>query len=611
MPHNNSNNTDSALQELPSSRHASGLDQHSLMPREQRVIVVCDVVESVRWMEHDEDNAITRWSQFAAAVRSRIAPEHAGSVVKSTGDGLMLEFESAPQAVAAANAMQKLSSEGNAGFEPERQMHLRVGIHQAQVRRDAHDLYGHGVNLAARISTLAGPGEIIVTPEVRDHLTDSLDGDIEDMGECYLKHLSEPQRVYRVSVGVKQELLQRDKSYENMADLRPIVAILPFQGITAGFDSFGDYLADGLIHKLATVSSLRVMSRLSTASLKQRTINCFGENNVLKAQYVVTGSFAIFGSKVTLNLELAHCQSSDVVWSERLTSELTAYFAEDSDELNRLAAGVIARIVEAELRHASESNIPNLTSYSLMLSGITLMHRHGRDDFEKSQKFFQHLIDRHPKAPQPKAWLAKWYVLRSVNAWHSNLQEDAKRALDLTQRAVDQSQANSLSLAMMGYVYTHMLGQPERGLECLQQAVEASPSEPMAWLFRAVIHATGLDPSQAVSDAHQAHRLSPLDPLQYFFQSIQASAYLSAHEPDSAIKSAQTSLRLNCMHLPTYRVLLTAQYEAGDMQSAIDTAHQLKKLAPNFSLAEYRRGANASSLARQQTIRALEALKIF
>ncbi len=609
MSTQNSNNTESLSAAEPSSPAA--FDIEALSPRQQRVVLVCDVVESVRWMEHDEDNAITRWSQFATAVRSRIAPAHGGEVIKSTGDGLMMQFQAAPAAVAAANAMQKIATEGNQGYTSERQMHLRIGIHQTQARRDAHDLYGHGVNLAARITTLAGPGEIIVTPEVRDHLTDSLDGEIEDMGECYLKHLSEPQRVYRVSVDAEQRHLPSDTTYEEATDLRPILAILPFQGIADGMESFGDYLADGLIHRLATVASLRVMSRLSTTSLKQRLINFSVENRTLEAHYIVTGSFAIFGSRVTLNLELSNTQSSDVVWSERVTSDLNAYFVENSDEINQLASGIVTRVVDSELRKSRESNIPNLASFSLMLSGITLMHRSGRSDFDRSQLFFQHLISRHPRASQPKAWLAKWYVLKSVNGWHSDPGDDAKRALDLTQRAIDQGQNNALSLAMQGYVYNHMLGQPERGLERLQQAIEISPSEPMAWLFRAVVYAMGADARQAINDAKHANLLSPLDPLQYFFQSIQASAYLSACEHVSAIKSAQTSLRLNRMHLPTYRVLLTAQYECGDMDSAIETANQLKKLALNFSLAQYRRGVNASSFARQQTIKALEALKIF
>ena len=170
----------------------------ALGAKTMRSILVCDVVESVRWMQNHEDHAVARWSAYTQDMRSTVIPEYGGSVVKSTGDGMLIEFSTVVNAVLAATAMQAAATVGNQGLELDKHMHLRIGIHHTEARRDAHDIYGHGVNLAARITSLAGPGEVVVSEDARDCITDTLDGEIEDMGECYLKHVAEPERVFRI-----------------------------------------------------------------------------------------------------------------------------------------------------------------------------------------------------------------------------------------------------------------------------------------------------------------------------------------------------------------------------------------------------------------------------
>ncbi|NJS37176.1 MAG: adenylate/guanylate cyclase domain-containing protein [Brachymonas sp.] len=380
MSQQNSNTESPSAVPEPSS---VAFDIYSLLPRSQRVVLVCDVVESVRWMEHDEDNAITRWSQFAAAVRSRIAPEHGGEVIKSTGDGLMMEFQAAPGAIAAANAMQKIASEGNDGFAPERQMHLRIGIHQTEARRDAHDLYGHGVNLAARITTLAGPGEIIVTPEVRDHLTDSLDGQIEDMGECYLKHLSEPQRVYRVQTNSLEFLnLKQLKSHVNL-DVQPItVAVLPFASSQEVILRVaGDALADGLISHLSKTQELRLISRLTANSVSQRNWSTSKLAAFLQADYLITTQCWILSGKLLVSNELIDAPKDTVVLNKRYSLSMDELLAVDCPVLLEMASDLLSSMRNAEIRRAKTQPLPKLESAHALMAGVALMHRTSRQDF--------------------------------------------------------------------------------------------------------------------------------------------------------------------------------------------------------------------------------------
>jgi adenylate cyclase len=596
MIHNNSDTT--PTQKMPAESE-TGLDIEALSPRQLRTVLVCDVVESVRWMEHDEDNAITRWSQFAAAVRSRIAPEHAGSVVKSTGDGLRLEFESAPQAVAAANAMQKLSAEGNAGFEPERQMHLRVGIHQTQVRRDAHDLYGHGVNLAARISTLAGPGEIIVTPEVRDHLTDSLDGDIEDMGECYLKHLNEPQRVYRVGEVSAKPILNQTAKED--ASLQPRIAVLHFDDIHSGAPGLiSGLVADGLIDSLSKQSMFKVISKLTSLlwSDKGKSISDIGAS--LQVAYILSGSIYSVGQKYLVRYELSAVRGETVLLTDRYEANTDEIFLNDGDLFHTISNNLINSISQEEYRKTQIYSMPSLSGYSLLLGGIKTMHQTTKEQFIKSYDLLEHLILRHPKAPIALSWLAKWHVLASVRGLNTNSSENVNKGLSCTSRALDLWPDCSLALAMEGFVYTHLVGDVSMAKKRLDQAIQINPSESLAWLFRSVVNSLTDSNQDSVVDCETAKSLSPYDPLMYFFESLQASAYLSNMQHDKAIFFALRSLRLNKHHSPTLRVLMTAHYELNQIEEARRMLSLLTKEQPGLTMAGYLgEGSNISSTKKR------------
>src|SRR5205814_2755191 len=168
--------------------------QWPMFRRAARTVVVVDLVESVRLIEQDEEDTVRRWQTFVGEVVTTLLPQHGGRLVKSLGDGLMVEFEAVPPAIQCALAMQQTIQQSNVGRPSDRWMCLRIGAHVADVIVDEHDIYGSGVNLAARLATLAGPGEIVVSADVRHHLTAGLDADTEDLGECYLKHLQAPVR---------------------------------------------------------------------------------------------------------------------------------------------------------------------------------------------------------------------------------------------------------------------------------------------------------------------------------------------------------------------------------------------------------------------------------
>ena len=580
--------------------------------RQRKAIVVVDMVESVRLIEKDEASVINRWRAFTHRVRSETLPATGGSLVKSLGDGMMLTFAEPRHAVAAALEMRRLLALANAtadaghdGFEP---ITIRIGIHVGDVVADDVDIYGQSANLTARITTLASPGEIVVSAAARDGLTDGLDGDLEDLGECYLKHVQGPVRVYRV--GHADTLASLPSAGDYDVSLQPSIAVLPFEArsVDPSQLAIGDLIADGVITQLGRNAGLRIISRLSSRVFRGRHTDPNRIGDSLGVHYVLSGSYVSTKERLVITAELVEARSGEVAWSERMSAAIQDLFEEQSELAIRIAEGAGTALRLAELKRVRNYPPPTLASYALMLGGINLMHHTTRTDFAHSQQLLNHVIDRHPKTVAARAWLAKSYVLGSVTGFGAGLVKDGRLALDLTNRALHIAPDNALCMAVQGYVYCHLLGDQARSLHCLDEAVRIDPNEPMAWLFRSVAYAMWGDTAEGVNSARQAELISPRDPLAYFFLSVKASTLLANGQLAEAITTAAQSWRLNCHHSPTLRVLLTAQHEAGQHAAGMATLQTLRQLEPGFSLAAYRAAGNAETRSKQQTIKALRAL---
>lgn len=566
-----------------------GLDAPSLerlLPKQSTIVLVCDVVESVRWMEHDEDQAIARWSQFAAAVRGSIAPAYSGEVIKSTGDGLMMQFQAAPLAVAAAGAMQKIANEGNQGFPPERQMHLRFGIHQTEARRDAHDLYGHGVNLAARITSLAGPGEIIVTPEVRDHLTDELDGQIEDMGECYLKHLRAPQRVYRVGAAGRPSA----KDLPSFADaLMPTIAVVPFQNLSGREDqnAVGDLIADGVIGCLVRSEELRVLSRLSTMSFKERGLGLQEMARPLGATHLMTGSFYAEGGSILVMAELTRVHDARVLWSERKRVSIDDLFQVDSELASSLANGFHATLLQSEAKRALTQPLSTLAGYSLLLGSIAMMHRQSTASFDQAKQLLLQLQERYPRRAIPRAWLGKWYALGSAQGWVDSAILAPGKVLQDMDRAIDLEADLALSWTIKGLIQGYVMRDFEAARKAYDQALFLNGNDALTWLYRATLAAWTADGESARECASKALALSRLDPSRYYYESLAGTALIASGAYSEAATLAKSSLRANAAHASTYKTLLLALALDGKLSEAAPVAQQVLARDPGFSVRSF------------------------
>jgi adenylate cyclase len=559
------------------------------MGRSMKVLLVMDVVESVRIMEQDQDGFVQRWQQLVLQAEQQILPQHGGRIVKSLGDGLMLEFANAQGGIKAAFALQDFSQQANARLPPQQQMHLRIGGHLASFVTDQHDIYGTDVNLTARFCTLAGPSEIVISAELRDQLVPALDADVDDMGECYLKHVEKPVHAYRAAAPGKSVVLAPLLRVD-AAELRPTIAVIPFTVRTSGPDDavLGEILAEEIIAALSRTPDLNVISRLSTTALRGRDTSLPLLQSHLNVNYVLSGAYRVSGGQLVLVTELIEARSGRAVWGDSLKSTVQEVLQGEDRITSEVVSQLGAHIVRTEMHRAASRPLPNLESSTLLLGAISLMHRSTRSEFDRVREMLEYLVDRHRRLPIPRAWLAKWHVLRVTRGLSSGGQDETKRALEQTQRALDVDPDCSLALAIEGFVHCHMLKDLDGAAQRYESALSVNPNDSLAWLFSGVLHSFRGEGAQALASSEKALTLSPLDPLLYFYQSLAATAALSAGDYERVVQLAKASLRSNRSHTSTYRALVIGLTLSNRIAEARQTVQALLEVDPQFSIQSFR-----------------------
>lgn len=561
-----------------------------LARRQRQTVLFADLVESVRLFQLDELGTTQRWLEFVATVRDALAQAHGGRLVRTAGDGLLMSFASPAGGLAAAFALHEALRPFNLGQPEAACMHLRVGLHVAEVVDTANELYGAGVNLASRLATLAEPGESVVSSAVRDEIVLGLDADVEDLGKCFVKHYDEPVRAFRLRPAGERCML-REHPVPPVNSLRALIAVIPFEQRgavdTPEQAALGDWIAEGTIVLLSKAAALRVVSRLSSSALQGRQLPASEMSAHLGADYLLSGSYAVTGAGVAVMAELADARRSEVVWAERLHSSVQDLLAPASETLAQLVAGVQEAVTATETQRSRLQAPPTLQSFSLLMGSVAMMHRSGAEDFQHAAALLHHLVERHPRLAAPRAWLAQWYVLRVTRGLVADTAQEAAMALDHVRRALDSDPACSLAQTMKGFVQCHMLRDLEAADATLDEAIAMNPSDSLAWLFKGVVHSFWGNGPQALEMVVEAARLSPLDPLRYYYDALSAPAALVAGDHVRAAEFALRSLRVNRLHSPTWRALVIAQSELGETDKARASLARLVELEPDLTVRSY------------------------
>jgi adenylate cyclase len=551
--------------------------------RQRRAVLVADVFDSVGMMERAEERTVQRWRAFFAHANSEAIPSRAGrSLSKVQGRELVADFPNGVPALECAfelhRSLARLNSETT---EPP--LALRVGIHVADVIVEAFNLLGDGVNVAAGLAELANPGETVVSAQVRDQLASGVDASVEDLGEQRLRNRERAVRAFRV--WPPAETARLAPSAAVMAHGRPSVAVIPFQvrSDNPRFAFVGDALAEETIGALSRVADFFVVSRLSSMAFRRAPLSLRTIGEMLGVRYVLSGSVQTAQARALLVAELADARDGKILWSERFECDLVDAFALQAELAGKVAGSVAPFLRSFELRRARITNFEQLDAYSITLRGIDLMHRLSREDFLLARSAFETAIQRDPVSPGPRAWLAKWHVMRIGVGASENPLRDSEAAAACAERALACDSNDALSLAVDGLVSAWSRYDLDAAERRLTQALAANPNEPLAWLWNAMVHAWRGRGPEAVQSADRALSLSPLDPMIYYFNSLAGMANLIGECYERAIELSVRSLRENRLHTPTLRTLAAALVLSGRLDEAREAMHRLRALEPGLT----------------------------
>jgi TolB-like protein/Tfp pilus assembly protein PilF len=506
--------------------------------------------------------------------------------------------------------MHRTLAAQNADIPEDQHLHLRAGVNAAMAWSDGIDIYGTGVNLAARLATLAGPGETIASASAheqlaaalaslanpgetigsaaaRDELTHGVDASCEDLGNCILKHFDKPVRAYRVGPASPHPILTGRRGYGTA--MQPTIAVIPFsaRNDTPALFDVGNLIADSVIWRLSKSANLKVISRLSTAVFRGRANDLGQVSAHLGATYVLSGAYVVNAGQIMVTAELSAARNGQVVWTDRLSGEIDDLLRPESELADRIARAVHFAVFDAEVEHILTQPLPTLESYSLLLGSIKLMHRSSRDEFLQTRKILDELINRHARIAAPRAWLGNWYILRVTRGWSEDRTREAAEALSATHAALDRDPSDALALATEGFVYCHLLKDLETARKRCNEAVDVNPSHALGWLYLGTVNAFQGAGAAAVEATRRAMELSPLDPLRYYYESLGATAELSAHQYENAERLARSSLVLNRMHLSTWRALTISLVCQGRMDEARQALAKVLELDPELTVEKY------------------------
>ncbi len=489
------------------------------------------------------------------------------------GDGVGTVFERAADAARAA--LKALRSQPG-----------RFGIVAVDAGAGDQARFDEAARLAHELAGFAGHNELIATSELVAEFVSDVDGDVEDLGDLPLA--AGPVRAYCIRPPAGQAgpapLAGLDRG-----DFRPGIAILPFEGLVGAEpdELLGEALADDVISCLARNSAFNVVSGLSSRRLKRCGLPVESMAGCLSTAFILTGSYRSAGGHIHLNAHLQDAGRGAVLRSIHLEAPLGEAFDPNEPLGHRIAMEVAEAVFTHSVQQSRARPFPEMESYSLLMGAIGLMHRAALREFERARAMLEHLALRRGCRGVAAAWLAKWHVLRVVQGWSVDASADARMALEYVQRSLDEDSRDALALAIGGLVHAYLRKDLRTAGQLYEEAIDANPSEPLAWLFTATRCAYLGEGREAEVAGERALRLSPIDPLKYFFDSLAATAALSNSNWERSVALSLRSLKANRTHASTWRTLAFALVMLNRLDEARTAVQRLLAIEPGFSVGRF------------------------
>lgn len=562
------------------------------MERKLAAILAADVVGYSKLMSHDEAGTLKRLNSLH---RRHVQPEiirRKGRVVKLMGDGLLAEFPSIVEAVQCATDIQAAIARCPDASTPDRPIKLRIGLHLGDVMVEGTDIFGDGVNVAARLEGLAQPGGICISATAHEAIDGKLELVFDDQGLKDLKNISKPVHVYRSAVAGTQSIQTKQETEQPAISDKPSIAILPFENLSG--DSEYDYFADGVSEEItSTLSRIRdffVIARATTQSFRGAHDAVSAANTRLGVRYVVRGSVRKSANRVRISAELSDCETGRTIWSDRFDSVLEDIF-DVQDEIAKQVAGAIhPTIRSAEIARATKKRPDSLDAYDLVMRAYPDLWAHDKARNRQALKALRQALDLSPGYCLAAA-LAGWcHAQESVYLWSDEPMREKATAAALAQTAIDNLEDDATALTALSAVFAMCTDDPARAIHFGKRAVEIDPNHAWAWSRLAWAQHFAGHGSESKAGFAKALALSPLDPLVFNIYFGMAASEAVTGDFDNAVRLVEKGLMENPAATWAYRMLASYAANANQTDKANAALSQLLKVAPHLTIAKVKAG---------------------
>ena len=552
--------------------------------RRLTAILAADVAGYSRLMGADEEGTHERLKAHRRELVDPKVTEHHGRIVKTTGDGILVEFPSVVDAVRCAVEVQWGMVERNAAIPPEWRIEYRVGINLGDVIVDEHDIFGNGVNVAARIEALAEPGGICVSRVVRDQVRDRLDYAFEDMGEQQVKNIARPVRVYRVRdravpigqplPGLPQPLPLPDK---------PSIAVLPFANLSGDPEQeyFADGMVDEIISALSRIKWLFVIADNSSFAYKGQAIDVKQIGRELGVRYVLEGSVRKAGRRLRIGAVLIDAATGAHLWADRFDGSLEAIF-DLQDQVALSIAGVIEPTLQAaEMRYSAERPTSDLTAYDLFLRARSIASTYERSHLAEALDLLEQAITREPRYGPALALAATYRVDLENFDWSDDreAQENREMAVDLARRALRSAPDDPGVLGRAAMVLGRFGEDIDAALALVDRALALNPSFAYGWYWSGWLRLFAGQADLAIQHFETSMRLNPRSQRGFHLAGI-GTAHFFTRRFDEASAALRVSLEEVPAFAPAYRTLAACYGHLGRLAEAQSIIKRLVSLTP-------------------------------
>jgi len=557
--------------------------------RRLAAIMAGDIAGYSRLMSTDEEGTLRQLKAHRKELIDPKITEHRGRIVKTTGDGMLVEFVSVVDAVRYAVDVQRSMAERNADVPADKRIEFRIGINVGDIISDENDIYGDGVNVAARLEALAEPGGILVSRNVHDQVRDKLNFGFEDLGEQVVKNIARPIGIHRISLAASaphamvKSAATAAKTELPTAD-RPSIAVLPFTNMSG--DPEQEYFADGISEDLITaLSKLRwffVIARNSSFTYKGKAVDIKRVARELGVRYILEGSVRKGGNRVRITAQLIDAATNNHIWADRYDGELTDIF-QLQDEITKKVVGAIEpKLLEAEAIRSQHRSTDDLGAWDLVMQANSLLWKQTKADGEAVTTMLMNATKRYPDYAPAHSMLAFALLFRAIPVGVSrNL--DVMNAAAYATRAAELDDNDPWAHLALGYA-DFLKRRTDHAVQEFNRALEINPNFAAAHGYLGTALAFNGQSDQAIVHSELALRMSPHDQQNAIFNVGLAAAHYLNGQFAEAISCSRNAVQQRSGWTPGHRIYCASLAQAGQLDEAHAALDRLKELQPDISI---------------------------